>query len=365
MEKIWYLPLKSRPSKEGFDIMIGNPPYGATYSNDQKTFFKKHFVTSQTKKGLQKGSLDTFTLFIEQGYNLLCKNGVFAFIVPISITSSDAMTGVHRLIFNNCNSIYVSSYAVRPKPVFKNAMVNTSILMMRKTETKCEHLYATKMYRRDEGKFSLANLIEHLQYIDVLGYTLYGRIPKISLLIEKNILQKLKTNGSLIGNYLSTSGFPIVYRFAGGRYFKVVTNYAIGSSAERIIYFDNQELANSIGCILSSNLSFWFYQIYSDNLNWKNYEIENFRIPKLTSGQKTHLSELYGRYLQDIEAKANVRETTETSSYNVSSFKEYKIVRSKPIIDEIDDYIGPLYGLTSEEIDFVKNYELRFRMSGE
>ena len=45
--------------------------------------------------------------------------------------------------------------------------------------------------------------------------------------------------------------------------------------------------------------------------------------------------------------------------------KEYKIVRSKAIIDEIDDYIGPLYGLTQEEIDFIKNYELEFRMAGE
>lgn len=361
----WFNDVFSRPSKQGFDIVIGNPPYGASYPQEQKAYFKKFFVTAQTNTGVQKGSLDTFTLFIEQGYNLLCRNGVFAYIVPISITSSDAMTGVHRLIMDHCNPIYISSFAVRPKPVFENAVVNTSILMMRKTETRCRHLYATKMYRRDEGQFSLANLMEHLQFTDVLGYTLYGRIPKISLEIEKRILDKLKANGLPISYYLVDRGIPIIYRFAGGRYFKVVTNYAIGSSAERKIYFRDKNTADSIGCILSSNLSFWFYQIYSDNLNWKNYEIENFRVPHLTSEQKTTLARLYGRYLQDIEEKANVRQTTGRSSYNVASFKEYKIVRSKPIIDEIDDYIGPLYGLTQEEIDFVKNYELRFRMSGE
>ena len=266
----------NRPSKEGFDIVIGNPPYGATYSKEQKSFFKKNFVTAQTKKGIQKGSLDTYTLFIEQGFNLLSKNGVLAYIVPISITSSDSVTGVHRMLLKNCNTIYVSSFAVRPKPVFENAVVNTSILMMRKTSSECEHLYATKMYRRDEGKFSLVNLMSHLRYIDVKSYLLYGRIPKISLPIEKQILHKLNTNSMPIGKFIVNSGFPIVYRFAGGRYFKVVTNYAIGSSAERTIYFESQDVANSIGCILSSNLSFWFYQIYSDNLNWKNYEIENF-----------------------------------------------------------------------------------------
>ena len=49
----------------------------------------------------------------------------------------------------------------------------------------------------------------------------------------------------------------------------------------------------------------------------------------------------------------------------MKSFTEFKIVKSKSIIDRIDDYIGPLYGLTSEEIEFVKNYELEFRMAGD
>jgi hypothetical protein len=58
-----------------------------------------------------------------------------------------------------------------------------------------------------------------------------------------------------------------------------------------------------------------------------------------------------------------MRISSGSSSYNVSSFKEYKIGKSKAIIDKIDDYIGPLYGLTKEEIEFVKNYEIDFRLS--
>ena len=353
----------SRPSKEGFDIVIGNPPYGASYPAEQKAFFKKHFITAQTKKGVQKGSLDTYTLFIEQGYNLLCKNGVFAYIVPISITSSDSVAGVHRLLLNNCSTIYVSSYAVRPKPVFENAVVNTSILLMRKTLSGCEHLYATKMYRRGNGKIDLSNLINNLQYTDVKDYLLVGRIPKISLEIEKSILRKLSCLPKL-SSYEDAEGSPIYYRTTGGRYFKVVTNYSTGSNKEKAICFDNG-FADAIGCVLSSNLSFWFYQIYSNNLDWKSYEILSFVFPETTRQQRDALRTLYKTYLSDIESKANIRNTTNESRYSMKEFKEYKIVRSKSIIDEIDDYIGPLYGLSPEEIDFVKNYELRFRMSGE
>lgn len=344
----------------GFDIVIGNPPYGANLSTEEKDLFKNKYITAQTIRGVQKGSIDTYTLFIELGYNMLRKDGVMTMIVPISITSSDALSGVHRLFFENCDDIKISSYAVRPRPVFKNAMVNTSIFALRKTMAKCTSIQTTKMYRKGKN-FNLQTLIDNLEFVNVDGYILHGRIPKIGTLIERNILKKLSLLSKL-GDFVKTSGKPIIYRFAGGRYFKVVTNYSNGSSAERTIYFD-EKIANSIGCILSSSLSFWFYQIYSDNLNWKNYEINEFRVPNLSENNINTLNQLYDRYLADIEKNANVRVTNGKSSYNVTSFKEYKIGRSKAIIDEIDDYLGPLYGLTREEIDFIKNYEIEFRMS--
>ena len=359
----WFHDVFSRPSKKGFDIVIGNPPYGAKYDNQTKRYYKNTYVTANSIRGLQKGSLDTYTLFIELGYNLLRKNGSFAYIVPISLTSSDSLTGVHRLLMGNCDTIYISSYAVRPKPVFENAVVNTSILLFKKTETPCQYLFSTKMHRRG-NEFELQRLIDNLQFVDVKGQTLYGRIPKIGSEIEKTILNKL-FNYTKLGSLIRTSGSPIIYRFAGGRYFKVVTNYSTGSSAERTIYFANSKIADAVGCILSSSLSFWFYQIFSDNLNWKTYEIENFTVPQLSAEDIDYLDKLYSRYLSDIEAKANIRITSGESTYNVDSFKEYKIVRSKAIIDEIDDYICPLYGLTQEETDFIKNYELEFRLAGE
>ena len=359
----WFHDVFSRPSKEGFDIVIGNPPYGAKYDNQTKRYYKNTYVTANSIRGLQKGALDTYTLFIELGYNLLRKNGSFAYIVPISLTSSDSLTGVHRLLMGNCDTIYISSYAVRPKPVFENAVVNTSILLFKKTETPCQYIFSTKMHRRG-NEFELQRLIDNLQFVDVKGQTLYGRIPKIGSEIEKTILNKL-FNYTKLGSLIKTSGSPIIYRFAGGRYFKVVTNYSTGSSAERTIYFANSKIADAVGCILSRSLSFWFYQIFSDNLNWKTYEIENFTVPQLSAEDIDYLDKLYSRYLSDIEAKANIRITSGESTYNVDSFKEYKIVRSKAIIDEIDDYICPLYGLTQEETDFIKNYELEFRLAGE
>ena len=352
-----------RPPGAGFDAVVGNPPYGAAYPAWQRGVFRRDYAAARTERGVQKGSLDTFALFVELGYGLLRRGGVLALIVPIAVTSSDSMTGLHRLLLGGCGTVRVASFAVAPRPIFPNAVVNTSILMFRKTLSECRHVYSTKMYRRDGEAFDLQRLMGGLQFTDVRDFMLDGRIPKIGTELEKSILGKLRKHERLAG-FLDPDGSPLFYRTSGGRYFKVVTSYPTGSTKEKAVFFA-RDYAAPIGCALSSNLSFWFYQIYGNNLDWKSYELLSFTMPRLTEAQRAELSALYDRYLADIEANCDRRTTSAGSRYGMESFRWYKIVRSKPIIDEIDDYLGPLYGLTAEEVDFVKNYELRFRMSGE
>jgi hypothetical protein len=347
----------------GFDIVIGNPPYGARLNDFDKTYIKHKYRTAKTIKGVQKGSLDTYTLFIELGHSLSKTKGNLHYIVPISITSSDSVTGVHKLLEGTCSIIKISSYAVRPEPVFENAVVNTSIIFFVKDLMPAKSILLTKMYRK-KGQLNLKHLLDNLEFIDVSDVKLVGRYPKISLPIEKKILIKVLNQKVKIGDCLKNRGKDIYYRFAGGRYFKVITNYSTGSSAERKITFD-EKIANSIGAILSSNLYFWFYQIFSDNLNLKAYEIESFGIPldKLNEKIIKKLENLYSLYLKDIEKNAVVRHTTRYA--NINSFKEYKIGKSKHLIDLIDDVIAPLYELTEEELNFIKNYEIQFRLQDE
>ena len=306
--------------------------------------------------------MDSFTLFIELGYNLLADNGNLTYIVPIAFTSSDSLSGVHRLLLNNCDTLSVSSYSVRPQPVFKNAVVNTSIIAFRKTRTINRSVLATKMHRRGKD-FDLEYLIKNLKFAEVTDYLMFGRIPKISEPIEKELLRKLLPMKN-VGDYKVSDGKKIYYRSTGGRYFKVVTNYSTGSSKEKELEL-SPLYANAIGCILSSNLAFWFYQVYSNNLDWREGEISAMPVPNMNETQIRSLNDLYAVYLSDIERNVNIRQTSGDSSYLMDSFREYKIVKSKAIIDEIDDLLAPMYGLSKSELQFVKNYELEFRMSGD
>jgi type I restriction-modification system DNA methylase subunit len=345
---------------ECFDIVIGNPPYGATYPAEQKKYFKEHYVSAKTIKRQQKGSLDTFSLFIENGFNIVKTNGYVNFIVPITVTSSDSMTGLHNLLLNNCEMIKIASFCDRPLQIFKNSHKKTSIISFYKTKTRCSRLLMTQMYRWHNG-ITQTELLATLKFIECLEYRLNGRFPKISLPIEKQILKKLFSYKTNIGSLQKTTGKPIYYRTSGGMYYNVITNDSTGSTQEKPLYFD-KKIMNTIGAVLSSNLFWWYQQVYSDNLHIKLPEIELFPIPVENLNPKIikQAEKCYTEYLRDIQK--NIVEHQTTEYVNVNSYKEYKIRYSKSLIDLIDDTICPLYGLTDEERDFIKNYEIAFRV---
>ena len=45
--------------------------------------------------------------------------------------------------------------------------------------------------------------------------------------------------------------------------------------------------------------------------------------------------------------------------------QHFLIKKSKPIIDEIDKVLAKHYGFTEEELDFIINYDIKYRMGKE
>ena len=349
-----------------FDIVIGNPPYGAKLSKQDKELFKKIYKTTNTIKEsnivIQTGMMNTYNLFIEKAHNLLEKNGVCCYIVPISVISAQSASGIHRLLEKNCKTIKISSYAVNPQPIFQNAVVNVSIISFSKTMTPNEQVLCTQMYRKSNNT-PVQKIVEDLEFIDIKGLGLEGRYPKISKAIEKSILTTLKKYPHTLANVEKTGGSPVYYRGAGGRYFKIITPYTTNSSAEKSITVE-KTLQYMLGATLSTSLFFWWYQIYSDNLNLTKDILYPFPIlhkDKLDNKILKQIESLYSTYLKDIEKNCSIRQTEKYA--HINEFKEYKISSSKHLIDQIDDLICPLYGLTTEETEFIKNYEIKFRIS--
>lgn len=66
--------------KDGFDVVIGNPPYMRVQGVQQTQgdfvpYYRENYQSA-------RGSFDIYALFIERGYRLLSEHGEFAYIVP-------------------------------------------------------------------------------------------------------------------------------------------------------------------------------------------------------------------------------------------------------------------------------------------
>lgn len=361
---LWQLDfVKVFREKGGFDIVIGNPPYGAKVPTKEKKVYSKNYLCTKTIKGKQKGSSDTFAIFIEKGVKLLKKSDAsLTYIVPMSFASSDAMTALHNYLEKQCEEIYISSFSNRPKQIFDSACVRTSIILLKKTGNELKKLYTTKLIRRSE-KNSINDIIQNLSFINSYQFKIPGRYPKIGNKEELNILKMMfKYSECLFDYFNETSEYNIYYRSAGGRYFNVITTYPTGSSQE-LPYPVEEKYHKVIGAILSTSL-FWFYQqVYTDGLHIKQSEINGFPMPNLKKVSRDFLKEIeevYDAYLEDIEKNVVMHES---SSYKVGAYKEYKIGKSKFLIDILDDYVGKLYQLTDKQIKFIKEYELDVRIT--
>lgn len=77
----------------GFDVVIGNPPYGVKLIDKEKEYLKNKFIATS-------GEVEIYTFFIEHAVdNLLKQNGVFSYITTNTIYYLDKYSQVRKKAF--------------------------------------------------------------------------------------------------------------------------------------------------------------------------------------------------------------------------------------------------------------------------
>lgn len=85
-----------------FDIVLGNPPWGCDFSDEDTIKCRCLFKTAKGK------SIESYDLFVEKALSMLHYNGVLAFVLPEAILSVAAHDTVRRLMLNSCSFKFVS-----------------------------------------------------------------------------------------------------------------------------------------------------------------------------------------------------------------------------------------------------------------
>ena len=112
---------------------------------------------------------------------------------------------------------------------------------------------------------------------------------------------------------------------------------------------------------LNSSLFWWYYSTNYDMFNLTESNIFEFT---LNYDSKNDVGSYANSLEKDMDSNKLLSVVNKSDGgTNVSYAYQKKL--SKPIIDEIDKVLAQHYGFTDEELDFIINHDIKYRMGDE
>jgi hypothetical protein len=138
-------------------------------------------------------------------------------------------------------------------------------------------------------------------------------------------------------------------------------NGRVGAPAHgRYIFFPSIGTARAVGAVLNSSLFYSYFIVYGDCFHLSDGVASSFPVPRELETE-TNLVDCNEQLMNDLNRHAT-RKTINTKDGDKISYSEFNVSESKPIIDEIDIVLARHYGFTDEELDFIINYDIKYRL---
>ncbi|MDN3513284.1 MAG: Eco57I restriction-modification methylase domain-containing protein [Candidatus Brocadia sp.] len=356
----WFIEFHAIMKNGGFDVIIGNPPY-VEYNKVKKEYTIHGYQTEDC------GNLYAF--IVERNSALLHNNGRTGMIVPHSSICTDRMEPLQYLFTGESHKIWISTYCIRPAKLFVGVDQRLAIYVLQK-KAQISTIFSSCYHRwNEEFRPHLFPLIE---YVDVSVMKFQNSLPKAQSILEQHIWNKQKLFNT-VSAFLSDHGKYSVYFHNAPRYWIRAMDFAPYFWNER----DGEQISNQVKLLslskklessvivaaLNSSLFYWWFLILSDCRHLNLREIENFPIEldKMSDTVKHELSNLSTMLMDDLKQHKQRKECQYKATGKVI-YDEFYPKYSKSIIDEIDRVLARHYGFTDEELDFIINYDIKYRM---
>lgn len=113
----------TKNSATKFDIILGNPPYGASFSESETAYIRQNYQTAEYQ-------INSYVIFYEKALQLLNQNGYLGFITPNTFTYQHFFTKL-RSYFSDYSVDNLTKHAYK---VFEDANVGDTISWIIKNE---------------------------------------------------------------------------------------------------------------------------------------------------------------------------------------------------------------------------------------
>lgn len=352
-----------------FDVILGNPPWGSGFSEEEVLQCRRIFKTAVGK------SIESYDLFVEKALSMLDHKGVMAFVLPEAILSVAAHGTVRRLMIDSCSFKFITylgnvfSGVQCPSIILGITPDHEKTVVGCKVSTGKDAFVISKPRVFDDGTLSLNVSDEENQPLDAISslknVTYLKGNAKFALGIvtgnnkecistEKRDDNEIILKGSDIQRYgMTISGNYI--RFVPES-FQQVAPVEMYRAKEKLLYrfisevpvftYDDQQTLSLNSCnivipeidgiemkyilaILNSSVAAYFISKRFNSVKLLRSHIEQMPIPVVPM-------EVQSTIIKKVDRIMN-------SSENISG-----------LYDDLDNDIMALYGLTDEQIHTIQ-----------
>jgi hypothetical protein len=355
----------------GFDVIIGNPPY-LEYSKVKQSY-------ALYDNGEQNCG-NVYAAVIERSL-ALCRTekSYLGLIVPISICSGERFASLRQTLLQTASTLWLANFEIFPCRLFANAFQRVSIVMVARQEQRgLAALQVTKTHRWFAQERS--HLLQCLLYTKAESGVQLQAFPKLASFYQAHIIHKMlhKARGAKIATFLhgtKTSHF-VYYQEATNYWTKAVccvpyyrkNGEIMVPSHGRFLFFEQERTARIIMVLMNSSLFYLWFTTYADGFHLSHTVVKAFPIGvALLSSQKL--------YDLALLLEKDIQRHTRLSTHNTKDdrrtrrpghqieLEEYHMRYSKHILDEVDSVLAQYYSFTYEELDFIINYDIKYRLS--
>jgi hypothetical protein len=350
----WYAEFQEIMRGGGFDVIIGNPPY-LSYNKVKDAY------EVQPRQTQQCGNLYAYTL--ERALELLRPGGRCGMIVPVSAISGARYRSLSRLLLER--RLWVSSYSNRPGKLFAEVEQRLAILLISNADQPA--LFSSPYRHWYEP--------ERAHLFDTLSYVASSPWPRTGMPLKSGTAQA----EAIFSRMSRQQGFPLlecawgkaaVWVHNGPTYWVRALPFEpnVGQEGAHSNHYyripvSSQDDALLLTAILSSSTFYFFYKLVSNCRDLGRKELRLFPLGRLQPAVAEQLIRLGGqlaRRLKETSVQCSRRYPSGVITYQV-----YYPASAKAILDEIDRTLAGHYGFTEDELDFLSNYDIKYRLGKE
>lgn len=353
----WFTHFYAIMQRGGFDVIIGNPPY-VEYGKVRKAYTIPDGVyRSDSVENL-------YGYCMERSAVLLQRRGVFGMIVPAAVLGLDKALSLREVLLQRYAQTHCSTYGIRPSKLFDGVDQRLCIYLGRADTDGCRAVLTTRHHVWSAQE--RPTLFSLLAYEPSFVHMGMRRVPQIGSPIARRIMEKIEAERPLLSSfYARPRGGHIMHYHRSPRYWIRAMNFepyfqSPGRSRSvfhfRDLHLATRRAAYVVGALLNSSLFFLWFVALGNGRNITAREIDMFPIGDVNHQSLDHLEDILMQLMADYQENSFIRRRADCE------FQEFRPGQSKSIIDGIDRVLARHFGFTDEELDFIVNYDIKYRL---